>query len=554
MKVLVSADRAGLTIARSLFKSGVDFVCVGYKGSTYNFAFYSKFVKNKRLISQHPFTHPNTFAQQLLRLIKIENVDLIFPLGDHEDHVIINHLDEITDFADLAYDPTCRRVTLDKKETLEIAEKLGISIPKTVSLPDFKFKESDLSYPLVVKPRHPYKHPWIHSKLIVSKEQMKTFLKRNISGEDFLVQEYIPGKGYGFFALYNNNKRKIAHFMHERVHESLGWGGISTLARSHHDERLKLFGERLLESLGYRGVAMVEFRKDLRSNAFVLMEINGRYWGTLSLAIAAGVDFPALHCMYWNKDIGSPVTGSHTAFYQWFLGGETAWLRTIIKNRKLKLPGYSSPPLLSAMRDVIAFNASTVRKAHDVFQLTDMGPALYRMKTFLICYLPKTSRLNFGPKGFSWVIEGKLAASAKPHSRFDVIWLKWRGIKAILSLTEDPLPQEWLRSKEGKRFDYLHLSMVDHGPPSVEKLHQACTFIEEKISQRKPVLVHCLGGYGRTGAVLACFLMSQKHIKPKEAIRMVREIRPSSIEEQQEKSIENYYLFLNGHCYPNMLH
>lgn len=545
LKVLISADRAGLAIARSLAKSGIDFVCIGYKGSTYNFAFYSKFVKNKRLIDQHPFTHPNAFASQLIKLIKVEKVDFIFPLGDHEDHVIIEHLDEIVSFADLAYDPICRRVTLDKVKTLEMAEKLGINIPKTMSLSEFLNSNADISYPIVVKPIHPHKHPWVHSTLLVNNKQMRSFLKKNPEKDSFIVQEYIPGSGYGFFSLYNKNGNQIAYFMHERIHESLGWGGISTLARSHYNEQLKLLGERLLKRLGYRGVAMAEFRKDLRSNEFVLMEINGRYWGTLPLAIASGVDFPKLHCIYWDKDITTPVTASHYAYYQWLLGGETTWLQSIIKNRKFKFPGYSTPNLLTAIRNIVLFSVRTGRKTYDVFKFKDPGPALYRLKNFILNFRPKFTQFHFGPKRFSWVLPNQLAASAKPHSYSNILWLKRRGIKAILSLTEDPLPREWIIRENIEQFEYFHLPLEDHNPPSVEKLFHACRFIEEKIEQGKPVLVHCLGGYGRTGTVLACFLMTQKRIGPREAIQMVRKVRPLSIEEQQEKSIEEYYNFLN---------
>ena len=543
MKVLIPAHRIGLTIARSLTKSGIDFVCMGYKGF-YNCAFYSKSVKNRRLINKHPLTHPNAFARQLLKMVEADDIDFIFPLGPHEDHVILNHLDEFTDISELAYNPSARRASLDKGRTLAIAQDLGIPIPKTLSLSKFMDSTIDMKYPLIVKPKVA-NYAWIHAELITGKKEMQSFLRRSIDKEPFLVQEYVPGNGYGFFALYNKKRNLVAYFMHNRIHETLGWGGFSTLSKSHYDERLRSLGERLLKNLSFSGVAMVEFRKDIRSGEFILMEINGRYWGSLPLAISAGVDFPSLHCKYWNRNIETPFSSVRDVCCQWLLGGEGIWLGSIIRNRNLTLPNYPPPSLFTAIRDVVSIRCGTSKKSYYILQRKDLGPASFWLKNFLLSYCPK---IHLRPQYFSWVLPRKLAASARPRSRFQIMWLKRRGIKAILSLTEKPLPREWFSRKNGKGLDYFHLPMEDHYPPSVEKLSCACEFFDEKIKQGQPVLVHCLGGYGRTGVVLACFIMTWKNVEPEVAIGIVRKMRPLSIEEQQEESVKKYYLSLMHTC------
>ncbi len=83
--------------------------------------------------------------------------------------------------------------------------------------------------------------------------------------------------------------------MHRRIRENPPTGGASSCAASFYDGKLKEYGTRLLDLLGWHGVAMVEFRYDARSGTYKLMEINPKFWGSLDLALAAGVDFP--HCL-----------------------------------------------------------------------------------------------------------------------------------------------------------------------------------------------------------------------------------------------------------------
>lgn len=539
MKVLISADRIGLAIAKSFAENKIDFVCIGYKGFM-NLAFYSSKVKNKRLFDKHPLTHPKLFIKNLIKVIKKDKIDLIFPLSPHEDYVILNHLDEITKFSELAYDHNARKIALDKEKTLALGRRLGIPVPKTLLLSEFLDSKVDMKYPLVVKPKIPYKYPWIHAKVIATKKDMQSFLRRyrtEIDKVSFLVQEYIPGSGCGFFALFNKKKKLIAYFMHRRVHETLGWGGMSALAKSYHNKQLRAYGERLLRNMGFGGIAMAEFRSNCQSGDFVLMEVNGRYWGSLPLALATGVNFPILHVKYWEGDIPTPITSSNDIYGQWLLGGELSWLGSAIKNQKLNLPAYSPPSFFTAVKD-IAFYSIKSRKTHFILDRKDIGPAVFWMKYFLSNIYPK---IGLNPPRFSWIIRLKLAASARPRSKLQIRWLKLRGIKAILTLTESPLPIEWLNG-----IDYFHVPMKDHQAPSVKQLFYACKFIEEKIKQGRSILVHCLGGYGRTGTVLACFLVGYMKIKPEAAINFIRRINHSFIEEKQEESVYKYYELISN--------
>lgn len=110
-------------------------------------------------------------------------------------------------------------------------------------------------------------------------------------GAGLIAQRPIPGHGEGVFLLRHGGK-VLLRFAHRRLHEVPYTGGVSSLRCSLYDEALIAQAERLLAAIDYEGVAMLEFRRAPFDEAYFL-EINGRLWGSLALALHAGVDFPA---------------------------------------------------------------------------------------------------------------------------------------------------------------------------------------------------------------------------------------------------------------------
>jgi len=115
---------------------------------------------------------------------------------------------------------------------------------------------------------------------------------RAVAGPESLIQEYVGGEARALFALYDRGTPLVV-FQHRRVREFPATGGASTVAESIYDPELTEVGLRLLDALHWHGVAMVEFKWSVRSG-YTLMEINPKFWGSLDLAIAAGVEFPSL--------------------------------------------------------------------------------------------------------------------------------------------------------------------------------------------------------------------------------------------------------------------
>ncbi|MCK6467601.1 MAG: dual specificity protein phosphatase family protein [Candidatus Brocadia sinica] len=119
----------------------------------------------------------------------------------------------------------------------------------------------------------------------------------------------------------------------------------------------------------------------------------------------------------------------------------------------------------------------------------------------------------------------------------DLEFLKDNGIEAIVSLTELPLPKTLI---EEFGFEYKHIPIADLTSPTQEQIEEFVTFVNGLIFSKKRIVVHCDAGIGRTGTMLACYLVS-KGYNAKKAIAEVRKRRPGSIETmEQEDTIIKY--------------
>ncbi len=139
--------------------------------------------------------------------------------------------------------------------------------------------------------------------------------------------------------------------------------------------------------------------------------------------------------------------------------------------------------------------------------------------------------------GFDWILPGELAAMARPGgTSADAAALKGMGVGAVVTLTA----WEWRAAAEGEGLDYLHLPMPDFSPPGPEQVDDFIRFCEGAAARGRAVAVHCLAGRGRTGTMVACYLVS-KGAAPEEAMALVRSLRPGSIETAtQERAVHEY--------------
>ncbi|MBT8337536.1 MAG: ATP-grasp domain-containing protein [Gemmatimonadetes bacterium] len=190
----------------------------------------------------------------------------------------------------------------DKVGLMERAASLGIDVPAsmTVSAPDDAAVGAWGHFPAVVKPgRSVVETAAGREKTSVAFVDDAGDLARTLAAlptDAFpvMLQERLHGPGLGVFLLLDRGER-VAHFAHRRIREKPPQGGVSVYRESvEAPVDLVERAERLMLDFGWNGVAMVEFKHDTASGRTALMEINGRFWGSLQLAIDAGVDFPRL--------------------------------------------------------------------------------------------------------------------------------------------------------------------------------------------------------------------------------------------------------------------
>lgn len=153
-------------------------------------------------------------------------------------------------------------------------------------------------------------------------------------------------------------------------------------------------------------------------------------------------------------------------------------------------------------------------------------------------------RVTKRPTNFSWVIDGKLAGSGIPTSREEFEWITAQGVSAVVTMTENALPQEWLRDAAA---DYLHVPTPDLTAPDMDEIDSAVEFIRDRISEKRPVMVHCAAGMGRAGTILACYHVKYMDCSGSEAVKRIREARPGSIQSDvQEIAISMYERHVRG--------
>lgn len=251
----------------------------------------------------------------------------------------------------------------DKAAIVELARECGVPIPAThtvANVEEARKAAPQLTWPVVIKParsRVRTASGWVSTGVEYATDAAD--LTRRLEALNpaifpVLLQERIAGEGVGVFACYDRGK-PIALFAHRRIREKPPSGGVSVLRESAPlDAAAAEHANRLLRALGWHGVAMVEFKRDDRDGSLCLMEINARFWGSLQLAIDAGVDFPAMLAELALGGAVKPVESyTQGVRSRWFWGDFDVLLAVLFRSRKqLDLPA-SYPGRLRSLLDFL---------------------------------------------------------------------------------------------------------------------------------------------------------------------------------------------------------
>jgi len=261
------------------------------------------------------------FVRQLREFILKRGHDMVVLADDCMLAAVSEHYDDLRDITRVACPaPAVTRLVLDKSATLKIAQNCGIYVPRTEVVRNSSQLQDlvgGMPFPWIVKPAEKQARPEEVKtcSLATSDEVATRFPKGQQFDPPMLVQEYCAGAGVGVEILLHKGEC-VAAFQHRRLKEFPYSGGYSVTAIAEPlDRSLFQSSLNLLRALQWDGIAMVEYKVDAAGRA-VLMEVNGRYWGTIGLPISAGIDFPLDH---WKIVHGEPVEvlSSYAVGSQW---------------------------------------------------------------------------------------------------------------------------------------------------------------------------------------------------------------------------------------------
>lgn len=342
--------RKSVCAIRSLGRAGFRVVVSG--DGLLTTGFYSRYT-TMRFKGPTAAEDPEGFGSVLQRALAATKTSptVILPMEDASCRwLLANEFDLPPHAKFLLPEGTSFSVASDKALTAAAAEQCGIPCPKCYipespsALCDFVGSNDIADF--VLKPRCGSGSGGI---VYGSAIQSVDFERHWDKYGALLLQERIPSEGqaFGVSLLYDSVGSHVASFEHRRLRQYPISGGPSTQRVSVALGELTSLSRRLLESLQWRGVAMVEWKYDPRSGTPLLLEINPRFWGSLALAVRAGVDFPTL---YANAVLGKPLSRS-VASYQ--VGTMSRWLIPGDILRYFNEPPSAREPLSQFLRGII---------------------------------------------------------------------------------------------------------------------------------------------------------------------------------------------------------
>jgi len=385
MRILITdgTERSALAATRSLIAAG-HMVHVASR-RRWSLAAASRGARRCRVRAE-PLSDPCAYAREIGSLAAGLAIDLILPVTDASVKALLEHREALPPRVILPLpDPEAYRRASDKAEMLGLARAAGLAVPDTILLPtraaSAQLPPADF-FPAVMRPHRSVipadasgcGRAKVGASYVADAASCRAVLAGLRDGAfPVLLQRRVQGPGEGLFGLRWNG-RMLATFAHRRLREKPPEGGVSVYRESiAPPAELVAAGTKLLALLGWQGVAMVECKRDLATGRYVFIEVNGRLWGSLQLAIDAGVDFPAL--------LVACALGSHVpSVGSYRVGVRSRWFWGDVDHLYLRLrhgngaggTGKAGAGRLAAVRDFLRFRPG--REREEIWRWRDPIP------------------------------------------------------------------------------------------------------------------------------------------------------------------------------------
>lgn len=300
--ILEGEKPASYAVIRSLHNSGFSITAASHL--KFNISRYSIYV-NRFVLCPDIDENINEYSEWLINEIKNEKYLTVMSFSDKTTKILSEKKPLLLPYT-LIYQPDFSTVekVLDKTKTYQLAKSLGMNLPEIFEFKGRKVEElaEELPFPLVLRPKQ--KIFFIDGKAKYYKVNAKNyfwskndFLKKIpeiiSEPEKYDLMSFIDGPGRGYFTIIHENQTH-GDFAHERIREYPITGGASSLRKSIDFKEIKEISMPLINTLNWSGPIMIEYKYDRKTGKYFLIEVNGRWWGSLPLAIHAGVNFPQI--------------------------------------------------------------------------------------------------------------------------------------------------------------------------------------------------------------------------------------------------------------------
>ena len=368
------------------------------------------------------------WKSRLIELLDSEDFDLVIPCHDEDVLPLQLHQSELSRHARLlTLDEGPYRTVASKARSYELARSLGLPVPDQVlvtSRDAFVGLEPRFGWPVIVKPQYSiYEHePGARARVrkAYSADELSVLVDSLLDrDETVIIQKHVRGIGVGVEVLCHDGKILVA-FQHERVHEPPHGGGSSYRRGVPSEERLLLASQKVMAALGYTGVAMVEYKCDRATGEWSFMEINGRFWGSLPLAVASGADFPLFLYQMVVQGRREFPQAYRTDLYCRNLVNDLGWY---LQNRRAEATDPTQIRLSTGQLVREIANIVLLRERSDTFVLDDPRPGFLQLGSLL----KKATRRIRG-----WLTAKRAGVGLVRRRRQDHVWSALRAGGTLL--------------------------------------------------------------------------------------------------------------------------
>ena len=366
---------------RSLGAQGIEVVCASERKSA--MGLYSRYV-TKSFVYTSPAKNQHAFIEKVVAeaqtlFVKDGVKPVVFCCSDATALTLAREYETLGDYMVLPI-PSLSSIekASDKKATYILATELGIPTITTYAETEFEKVE----YPAVVKNNHSI--VWKNNasisgsaSFVFSKSELENMFASLLqkTGEAPLVQEFVKGDEYGVEMVCDSGTA-VALFVHKRIRSLSPHGGAAvvkeTALETPEVDMMKSYAQALVSKLLWHGPIMVEFKLCEKTRRVLLMEINGRFWGSLPLPVKAGIDFPLMTYKLGTNTLTHVDQDNPKHIRTRHFLGDCRWLLAVLF-KKDRLRAVLYPSRIRALWD---FKLEFFKSKGDIFAVTDLKPCI----------------------------------------------------------------------------------------------------------------------------------------------------------------------------------